>query len=66
MTQQTPATLEHILYAQAVQIASSLSGEKPNLLFNPNMSVEDYLDSHKNMIRKVYKYLLDRKQADLE
>jgi len=56
---QNAATPNQILYAQAVQIALTISGQKPN--FNPASAmdavVQGYLGDHKNLTNQVYAFL---------
>jgi len=59
MTDQNTVTNNQILYAQAMQIALTLSGQKQN--FNPTFPMEsmvdNFLESHKNLANQVYAFL---------
>jgi hypothetical protein len=56
----TQVVIEHVLYAQAIQIALALSGQKNNLgasFLAPN-TVQACLESHRELTNHVYAYLL--------
>jgi len=52
-----PTTFYQLLYAQALQIAVALKGEK----FNPNAggdgALENFLDGHRMYAERIYRYL---------
>jgi hypothetical protein len=56
------ATFNHVVYAQAVQIALTLSGQKENFdpMFAMDSMVERYLEKHRNLTNQVYAYLLSQ------
>ena len=60
--EKKPITFEHVLYGNALQMALTIAGKKPDYSgkYPNNDLVIKHLEHHKNMANIIYDYLLNQ------